>query len=88
MDFLGNLDGQFARGAEDKHLGRALGHLDFFNGRRGESGRLARPRLRLADHVLALHQERDGFGLDGCGLLETELVDGFQQFGREAQFRE
>ena len=35
---------------------------------------------------LPCHQERDGLGLDGGGLLEAELVDGFEQFGRQAQF--
>ena len=64
----------------------ALGHIDFFDGRRGEGGGLARPGLGLAHDILALHQEGDGFGLDGRGLLEAELGDGFQQFGRQAQF--
>ena len=87
VDLLGNLDGQFARGAEDEHLGVAPGHIHFFDGRRGERHRLARPGLRLAGHILALHQEGDGLRLDGRGLLEAELADGLQQFGRQAQFR-
>ena len=43
--------------------------------------------LRLAHDVLALHQHRDGRGLNRRGLLEAELVDGLQQFAGKPQFR-
>ena len=61
--------------------------IDLLDGRRRERGGLAGAGLRLADDVLALHQHGDGFGLDGRGLLEAELVNGFQQFGGKPQFR-
>ena len=85
MDFLGNLHGQFARGAKDEDLHGALPRIDFFDGGNGEGGRFAGARLRLADDVAALHEERDGFGLDGRGLFEAEFIDGLQQFCGKAK---
>ena len=88
VDFLGNLDGQLARRAEDQNLGVAPGDIHLFDGRGGEGGGFAGAGLGLADDVLARHEERNGFGLNGRGLLEAELMDGFEQFLRQAQFGE
>jgi hypothetical protein len=77
MHLLRNLDGQFAGGAENQNLDGAQGGINLFNGGHGEGGRFARAGLGLADHVKTLHHQRDGLGLNGRGLLEAELADGF-----------
>ena len=86
MHFLGHLDGQFTSWTKDQDLGIATGGINFFDGGRGERGGLAGACLGLAHNVPALHEQRDGFGLDGRGLLESELLNGLQHFGRQAQF--
>ena len=70
-----------ARGAQDQDLHGAEGHVGLLDGGCGKGQGLAGAGLRLADHVAPLHHHGDGLGLDGCGLLKTEFVDGFQQLG-------
>ena len=81
VDFLGDLDGEFAGGAEDEGLHGALAGFDFFNGGDGEGSGFAGAGLGLADDVVAGHEDGDGFGLDGGGFFVAQLVDGLQHFG-------
>jgi len=61
---------------------------DFLDCRDGECGGFAGAGLGLANDVLSLHEDRDGFGLNRSGLLETKVIDGFEQFRRKAEFGE
>ena len=61
--------------------------VDLFNGWHAERGGFARAGLGLADDIAARQQHGDGFGLNRRGLLKTQFIDGFQQFGGKAQFR-
>src|SRR3569833_2121000 len=88
VDFFGDLPGEFARGAENKNLYKALRGIGFFNGGNGERGGFAGAGLGLADDIRALDERRDGLGLNGRGLFETEFINGLQYFRRQAQFRE
>ena len=88
VDFLRNLHRQLARRAKDQNLRVAPRDIHLFNGGGGEGGGFAGAGLGLADHVLARHQQRNGFGLNGSGLLEAELMNGFEQFLRQTQFSE
>ena len=84
-DLLGDLDGKFARGAEDDDLGGGEGGVNALDGGDGEGGGFAGAGLGLADDVRAGEEGRDGGGLDWGGLLEPDLVDGLQEFGGEAK---
>lgn len=77
VDFFGDLDSEFARGAEDDGLDGAEVGIDFFDGGDGEGGGFAGAGLGLADDVAAGEEHGDGFGLDGRSFFEAELVDGF-----------
>jgi hypothetical protein len=79
MHFLTDLHGELARGTQDEHLHDRLLGIGFFDGGDAESGGLAGTGLGLADDIPALHQEGDGFGLDGRGLFEAESIDGLEQ---------
>ena len=84
MDFLRDLDGQFAGGAEDQNLDSPYLRLDFFDGRNGKGGGLPRTGLGLAHQIMALKQKGNGFGLNRRGLLVPEFIDGFQDLGGES----
>ena len=76
---LGDLHGQFARRHEHEPArGEALGALarQQFDHRQGEGRGLAGARAGHAEHVLAVEQHRDGFALDGGGLLVAERGHG------------
>ena len=89
VDLLRDLHGQFARRAKDQHLHRrARPRSTFSMAGTAKAAVLPGAGLRLAHDVLALHQHRDGRGLDRRRLLEAEFVDGLQQFARKAEFRE
>ena len=64
-NFFGHLRRQFARRAEHQHLHGAIGRIDQLDGRDAERSGLARPRLRLPDHIVSGEQRRNGFGLNG-----------------------
>ena len=85
-NFLGDLHGEFARGAEDQDLRRAETGIDFFDGGERERGGLAGASLRLADHIGAGQEGGDGLGLDVGGFLVAHLRDGLEEFRRQAEF--
>ena len=60
--------------------------VGLLDGGNGERGGLAGAGLRLADDVLALHQDGDGRGLDRRGLFKAQFINGLQQFGGKAEF--
>ena len=61
---LGHLDAQLARRRQDERLHLGVVGVDVLEQRQPERGRLAGAGLRLADHVAALEQRRDGLLLD------------------------
>ena len=87
-NLLGNLDGEFAGGAEHQHLGRLDEGVHFLNGRDGESRCFAGPRLGLAHHIRPPENHGNGFGLNGGSLFEPHTGDGFEQLGRKSELAE
>ena len=87
VDFFADLDGQFAGGAEDQHLGTGRLGVHPFDGRDGEGRGLPGTRLGLSDDILARHQHRDGLGLDGGGLFESQALHGLEDFFGQTEFR-
>ena len=80
-----DLDDQLAGGGDDEHAGRgrpALGGRGVTQtAREGgdqERGRLARARLGLAGHVLALQREGQRAFLDGRGDHEPRVADALE----------
>jgi hypothetical protein len=86
VDFFGDLDGEFASGAEDNDLDGAERRVHFLDGGDSEGRGLAGARLGLADDISTGKEHGDGFGLNGRSLLEAEFINGLEQFGGNAQF--
>ncbi len=74
VDRLGHLHGELAR--RDQHEGDGLrpadGRIDQLQRRQGEGGGLAGARGRLAEHVVAGEDRRDGVALDRRRLLVAQ----------------
>ena len=87
VNLLRDLDGQFTGGTKDQNLDGPHLWLDLFDGRNGKGGGFPRTGLGLAHQIVALEQQGNGFGLNRRGLLVPEFIDGFQDLGRESQFR-
>ena len=83
--FIADLHGQLAGGAEDQHLGVGVvvrvHHL--FDGGDTEGCGLAGAGAGLADHVAAGHQHGDGLLLDGGERLIAGVLNGPDHFGRQ-----
>ena len=81
VNLVGDLGGQLPGGSEDQHLRNRFRRVDPLDRRNAKRGGLARSRLRLADHVVSSHDQRNRRRLDRRGLLETEPGDGLDHFG-------
>jgi hypothetical protein len=86
---LRHLYAELPRRRQHERLHLPLGGVDVLHDRQSEGGRLARARLRLADHVATLEQRRDRLFLNRarglithipqrleCGLGEPEICEG------------
>ena len=76
---LGDLDAQLARGRQHERLHVWLRGVGVLDDRQPEGGRLARARLRLADHVAALQQRRDRLFLDRARRLVADVLQGVER---------
>ncbi len=91
---LAHLGGQFARGhqhqgARAPRPGAGAGLLRLrqepLQQRQAEGGRLARARLRAAQHVAPVQHGGNGLRLDGRGRVEAQGTGGVDEGGREAE---
>ena len=73
---LRDLDAQLARRREHERLRVGVLGIDEVDHRQAEGGGLARARLRLADHVLAVEQVRDRLLLDRARRLVADVAEG------------
>ena len=76
LEGVRHLQRQLARRRQHERLRVALFRVDLGEHRQRERRGLAGTRLRQADHVAALHQQRDGLRLNRRGLLEPHAFDG------------
>ena len=81
MDFLADLHGQFAGGAEHEDLRFVAINIDEIERRQAKGGRLTRACLREADDIFTRKRDRYGLGLNGRGRLIAETFDAFDKFG-------
>ena len=83
LEGLGHLDREFARRRQHEGLRLALGQIERVEHGQGERGRLAGAGLRLAKHVAAGQQERDGLRLDRrWGFVADFDEHALQRFGQ------
>jgi hypothetical protein len=82
-----DLHGELAGGAHNQNLNRPVLRRANFNCRNCKGRRLSRAGLRLPDHIVALHQNRNRRALDGRGLLEPQIRHRLQNLRRQAQVR-
>ncbi|MFO1530046.1 MAG: hypothetical protein U1F77_10040 [Kiritimatiellia bacterium] len=88
-EVLGDLQAEFAGGAEDEGLDGGAGGIGELQQRQAEGGGLAGAGLGEGDHVaFALDEQGDDLGLDRGGLLEAQLRDALEQFGGKSGFVE
>ena len=80
LERFGHLEREFAGRHQHQHLRFVLAQIDTRQRRQGEGGGFAGAGLRLAQHVLARQQHRNGRGLDGRGRLVADV-------GQSAQHR-
>ncbi len=71
---LGDLDAELARGREHEPLDLLEARVDVLDHRQPEGRGLARSRLCLADHVLALEHRRDRLLLDRARLFVADVL--------------
>ena len=91
VEVLGDLRGQFARGAQDqraRHARPRAATAQQRDHRQREAGGLAGPGLRDPQHVTTLERGRDGALLDRGRRLVACLGDGLQNLGVEFQIGE
>ena len=83
----GSLDqhAELPRGSEDEGTQAARTFHQPRQGGKEVRGGLARSRLRCADQVVALEDDRDGFPLEWRGLHETGGTNPFHERGRQSQ---
>ena len=82
--FLGNLNGQFARRAKHQRLHAPAGNGLFENGQ-AERRRLAGAGLRLTDRIPARQQRGNGQNLNGGRFFKPQIFNSFQQFRGQPQ---
>ena len=87
VNLIRDLHGQLAGGAHNQNLNRSVLRRTNFNCRNCKGRRLSRAGLRLADHIVALHQNRNRRALDGRCLLEPQVRHRLQNLWRQAQVR-
>ena len=87
VHFIRDLHGEFAGGAHNQNLNHSVLRRTNFNRGYCKGSRLSRAGLRLADHIMALHQNRNCGTLNRRGLLEPQIRHRFQNLRRQAQVR-
>src|SRR5687767_11933870 len=85
---LRHLDAELARRREHDGLELLRFRVEVLKERQPERGGLAGSGLRLADHVMAVEELRNGLILDRSGLLEAKFVDRSLNFLGQAEFFE
>ena len=87
VQVLVDLRREFSRGGEDQRTGEALRlAAEAMNDGEAERGALAAAGHGAGEQVAPLDTGRKGLLLNGSRVLETELLDAAQKFGREAVF--
>jgi len=90
VERLGHLRGQFARGFQNeraRHAGPGATRGQDVDHRQRERGRLARSRLRAAEHVAPLEDQGDRLLLNRRRARIALLLHGLQDIKSEAQIR-
>jgi hypothetical protein len=82
---LGHLDAELTGRRQDQRLGVARVRIDVLEHRQPEGRRLARPRLRLADHIVTGEQRGNGLFLNRRRVGVAELVEGLGEPVRKPQ---
>ena len=83
-----DLDGELARRCNNECLRCRTLRLDAFKERQEKSERLARPRLRLCDHIAPRAHGRDGLLLHGSRLRDALFLEECGQRLRDAELIE
>ncbi len=82
---LGDLDAELTGRREHESLDVALVGIDVLEHGQPERRRLARARLRLADHIQALEQRRDRLLLDGTRRVVADVLERREDVVGEAE---
>ena len=85
LEGVGDLERELTGRCEDQRLRRAVLDVDAGEDRQRERGRLAGTGLCETDHIVALHENRDGLSLDGGGGLVAHLLHRVEDCVGQAQ---